>query len=122
MADPYCGNCGYQLTGLTESSKCPECGKPLVEVLQRAPLLVRNRRYKSGIEIFGLPLVHIAYGPSESERVGRARGIIAMGDMAVGFLAIGGFARGFIAMGGFAFGLVALGGFSLGLLGALGGF
>ena len=122
MSDPYCGNCGYLLKGLTESSKCPECGKPLVEVLQRGPMLFRNRRYKSEIEIFGLPLVHIAFGPSETEPMGRARGIIAMGDIAVGLLAIGGFARGLIAFGGFALGLIAVGGFSLGLLGALGGF
>lgn len=121
-SNPYCGNCGYQLTGLTESSRCPECGRPLVEVLQRGPLLVRNRRYTSPIEIFGLPLIQIAYGPSETERMGRARGIVAMGDMALGFLAIGGVARGFIAIGGFAIGLIAIGGFSLGLLGALGGF
>jgi hypothetical protein len=120
--EPYCGNCGYQLTGLTESSKCPECGKPLVEVLQRGAMLFRGRRYKSEIEIFGLPLVHIAFGPNESERMGKARGIIALGDQAVGFLAIGGLARGFIAIGGFAMGLIALGGFAFGLLGALGGF
>src|SRR6185295_8901343 len=97
---PYCNHCGYQLTGLTESSKCPECGKPLVEVLQRGPALFRNRRYRSPIEIFGLPLV----------------------DVATGFVAIGGLARGFIAVGGFAMGLVAIGGCALGLLGALGGF
>ena len=33
--EPYGGNCGQQLTGLIDSSKCPECGKPLVEVLRR---------------------------------------------------------------------------------------
>jgi predicted Zn-ribbon and HTH transcriptional regulator len=33
--EPYCGNCGYVLTGATETSKCPECGRPLVEVLTR---------------------------------------------------------------------------------------
>ena len=26
--EPICGNCGYVLSGLTESSKCPECGRP----------------------------------------------------------------------------------------------
>ena len=24
---PYCSNCNYSLIGLTDSSKCPECGK-----------------------------------------------------------------------------------------------
>lgn len=32
---PYCNNCGYSLIGLTESSRRPECGKPIVEVLVR---------------------------------------------------------------------------------------
>jgi len=42
--DPYCGNCGYSLRGLTESSKCPECGKPIVEVLQRDRPIPRGKR------------------------------------------------------------------------------
>ena len=34
--EPYCGNCGYLLKGAVESSKCPECGRPLtVGVLHR---------------------------------------------------------------------------------------
>jgi len=52
--DPYCGNCGYSLRGLTESSKCPECGKPIVEVLQRDRSIPRGKRYKSKTMPFGL--------------------------------------------------------------------
>ena len=115
--DPYCRNCRYPLKGLTESSKCPECGKPIVEVLERGPLMMIGRRYTSPIAIFGLPLVQIAVGPHEDERRGHARGIIAIGDSATGWLAIGGLARGFIACGGFAFGIVAIGGVAAGLLG-----
>lgn len=120
MAEPFCGNCGYRLTGLTESSKCPECGRPLVEVLQRDHALPRGRRYTSPLVIYGLPLVQIAFGPHESERMGRARAIIALGDVAVGWLAIGGRAAGVVALGGSATGLVAFGGVAVGLL-ALGG-
>ncbi len=73
--DPYCGNCGYLLVGLTDSSKCPECGKPLVEVLIRnGGSLPRGTRYKPAVTIFGLPLVHIALGPHEDEPRRRARG------------------------------------------------
>jgi len=111
--DPYCSNCGYSLIGLTDSSKCPECGKPLVEVLiRRGDALPQGKRYKSALTIFGLPLVHIAVGPYEDERRGRARGIIAIGDVATGFLAIGtALATGIIAIGGgAAVGIVALGG------------
>lgn len=113
--DPYCRMCGYSLKGLTESSKCPECGRPIVEVLER-PSMIVGRRHTSATVIFGLPLLHIALGPHGDERVGRARGIIAIGDYARGWLAIGGFSRGLIAMGGFAVGVVAVGGGAIGAL------
>ena len=119
--DPYCSNCGYSLRGLTESSKCPECGRPIVEVLERGPVLGLGRRYTSKTTLFGLPLLQIASGPYENERIGRACAIIAIGDIATGWLAVGGIARGIIAVGGFAAGLVALGGAAVGLLSA-GGF
>ena len=118
--DPYCRACGYSLVGLTESSKCPECGRPIVEVLERGPARTWGRRYKSDIVIFGLPLLHIATGPSDDERIGKARGIIAIGDEAVGWLALGGYARGWVALGGWAVGVVAMGGCACGLV-ALGG-
>ena len=120
--EPYCSNCGYQLTGLTESSKCPECGRPLVEVLTR-PTWRRKmaRRYQSRTTIFGLPLVHVATGPVANERSGRAKGIIAIGDTAVGVLAIGALSRGVIAIGAVAIGLVGFGGLGIGLLAGLGG-
>lgn len=119
--DPYCTHCGYNLRGLTESSKCPECGKPLVEVLMRDPLQYRTgRRYRSSTTVFGLPLLDIALGPHDDERIGRARGIIAIGDIATGWFALGGMAFGGVACGGLAAGLVAFGGLALGLL-ALGG-
>lgn len=129
---PYCGHCGYELTGAVESSRCPECGKPIVEVLRRvgdAPQL--GRRYQSATRIFGLPLVSIAFGPSKSERIGKATGIFAFGDVARGWFAFGGasfgiFAFGGLACGGFAFGGVSLGAFSfaglaVALVAAIGG-
>ena len=119
--DPYCANCSYPLKGLTESSKCPECGKPLVEVLQRGVSFARSKRYRSPYSIFGLPLIDIASGPDAESKMGKARGIIAIGDQATGWLAIGGFARGIIAFGGFALGLIAFGGMSVGGL-AIGGW
>jgi hypothetical protein len=120
-SDPFCGNCGYNLRGLTESSKCPECGQPIVEVLQRPPVYLGGRRYRSPITVFGLPLVDVAVGPYGEERRGRAWGIIAIGDVATGWLAIGGYARGILAFGGVALGLISFGGLAIGLLLAAGG-
>lgn len=118
--DPYCGNCSYSLKGLTESSKCPECGKPLVEVLERASFMQVGKRYTSKVRIFGLPLLSVARGPAENEKFGRATGIIAIGDVATGILAMGAVARGVLAFGASAFGLVAIGSMAIGLV-AFGG-
>jgi len=120
--DPFCSACGYSLKGCTESSKCPECGRPIVEVLTRAGFPGRKGyRYQSAGKLWGLPLVSIATGPYASEKVGKPVGIIAIGDLPLGIIAIGGFARGVLAIGGMAVGVIGLGGSSLALL-ALGGW
>ena len=108
--DPFCSNCGNSLKGLTRASQCPECGRPLVDVLCRPGMERRGSRWQSRARIFGLPLVSIASGPHGHERVGRPRGVIAIGDMPIGLVAIGGFARGVLAIGGIAVGLVGWGG------------
>jgi hypothetical protein len=120
---PFCGNCGYVLTGLTESSKCPECGKPLVEVLTRPgnPFLNSGKRYRSKATLFGLPVIDVALGPKDGELRGKAKGIIAIGDIATGGIALGGVARGVVAVGGLAIGLFAVGGAAVGLVCATGG-
>jgi hypothetical protein len=120
---PFCSNCGYVLTGLTESSKCPECGKPLVEVLTRPNPAYPNsgKRYRSKATLFGLPVIDVALGPRDGEVRGKARGIIAIGDIATGGIAVGGVARGVVALGGLAIGLFALGGGAVGLVTATGG-
>lgn len=117
---PYCGNCGYELSGLTDSSRCPECGGALVDVLVRGGFTY-GKRYTSRTTLFGLPLLSIALGATATERVGRARGVLAIGDRAVGLIAMGGRARGVVAMGGVAIGCFSFGGVSIGLVTAVGG-
>jgi len=119
---PYCKECGYLLVGLTESSKCPECGRPIVEVLVRDSFPGRGGyRFQTQRRVWGLPLVSIASGPRGAERMGKPVGIIAIGGRALGVIAVGGFAAGGITFGGFSLGLLAIGGFALGGL-AIGGF
>jgi hypothetical protein len=128
---PYCKNCGYILAGLIDSSKCPECGQPIVEVLVRDSFPgAKGYRYESPMRIAGLPLLSVASGPHGRERFGKPRGIIAIGDhprgvvaiggMPVGVIAIGGVARGIISFGGVSIGVVAIGGCTIGAA-ALGG-
>jgi hypothetical protein len=79
--------------------------------------------YKSERQVMGLPLVHIVmgYGSDPEHPVFVARGIIAIGSIAVGVLAFGGIAVGLVALGGLALGaLLAFGGVSGGGL-AIGG-
>jgi hypothetical protein len=77
-----------------------------------APGLYMGYEYRSSIEIFGLPLIHMTSG--WDPMTGRLR-------KAVGIVAIGNQAYGVVAIGGFAFGVVSLGGVGVGLLLAFGG-
>jgi hypothetical protein len=66
-----------------------------------------------------LPVVHVSIGGRQADgryRLGRARGIIALGDIATGLVAVGGVAIGLFSVGGVAVGLVALGAVAIGLV------
>jgi hypothetical protein len=80
--------------------------------------------YKSSTTIAGWPLVHVCSGIDPvTMRLRVARGIVAIGNMAVGVLAIGGVAIGVLAVGGGSIGiLMAIGGAALGLGLSVGGF
>lgn len=128
IGTPYCSNCRYDLTGATGSPVCPECGRPLVEVLARvsAPLGTFGsgaRRYRSRATVCGMAFIDIATGPRPEygERIGRARGFIAIGDAATGVIALGGRAVGVVAFGGVSAGVFAFGGCAAGVVTAVGG-
>ena len=73
-------------------------------------------RYRSSRQLFGLPLISIAVGPDpeRGEWRGRARGLLAIGDIATGWIALGGLARGGLAIGGLAMGGVGVGALAAG--------
>ncbi len=78
--------------------------------------------YRSKTELFGWPLIHVATGiDPKTGRKRIAKGIIAIGDVAVGGIAIGGAAIGVFASGGAAVGLFSFGGAAVGILVAIGG-
>lgn len=74
--------------------------------------------YKSKRTLFGLPLVHIRLG---HRGMGVAKGILAIGNVAVGVFTLVGFSFGLFSVGGLSFGLLfSLGGWAMGAL-AIGG-
>jgi predicted RNA-binding Zn-ribbon protein involved in translation (DUF1610 family) len=121
LPKPFCAACGHDLSGAVTSASCPECGRPLVEVLVREHRLGSTRRYTSKRRVLGLPLLSIALGPDSAGKMGHAKGYFAVGDTATGVFAFGGLARGVVAFGGVALGGVTFGGLSIGTCAAFGG-
>ncbi len=104
-----------------------ELERRIVE-LERQVAQMKGRAYggvrkRAGFELFGLPAYDIALGPDpeKGEVRGRAKGFIAIGDMATGVFALGGLARGVVALGGLAIGGITFGGVSVGMALAVGG-
>lgn len=74
--------------------------------------------YQSRRSILGLPLVHINIGHGQMYR---AKGIVAVGNIAKGLVALGGISIGLLSMGAISVGLLAFGALTVGLLLAVGG-
>ncbi|MBR6308309.1 MAG: helix-turn-helix transcriptional regulator [Lachnospiraceae bacterium] len=86
------------------------------EDLQEGTLCMRARRrnyeYKSKVSIFGIPLVHINIGLG----MYKAKGIIAIGNMAFGVVSMGIISVGLLAFGSLALGLIAFAAMAAGIL------
>lgn len=109
-----------------EAIKCRYCGEFLDGRIQ--PMMTGypavyfwGYEYRSPLELFGWPLLHIAYG--YDARTGQprvARGIIAIGNIAIGGIAVGGIALGGLVLGGLGLGVFVFGGVAVGAV-AFGG-
>lgn len=120
MALIRCPECQREVSD--KASTCPACGFPLrgaAPPFGRWPLAAYE--YKSRKTVFGLPLVHIVYGPAWGGGLKPARGFIAIGNIAFGVIAVGGFAAGLFTLAGIGLGLVCLAGVALGIGVGIGG-
>ena len=81
--------------------------------LKKGAVFMKSVRHNCPVEIYGLPLWSVAIGPDElkNEKIGTAKGVIAIGDSATGVIAIGYLTKGVVSIG-----LVSMGVVSFGLL------
>ena len=84
---------------------CPHCGAPYPS---RPTWNGSGYEYKSAATLFGLPLVHVAFGRDKNRRLRVATGIIAIGQ----------FGRGIVTIAQCGFGVVFIGQLGCGLLAA----
>jgi len=132
MALIRCPECQREVSD--RANACPGCGHPLWESRMRAglrqpgvqgpgpgPDSASAYEYRSKRTIFGLPLIHIVYGPTWLVGLRPARGFIAIGNVAIGVVAIGGFGLGLFALSGIGLGLISIGGIALGVGAGIGG-
>jgi hypothetical protein len=104
-----------------------------VDQLRRSARRAWGREWRSQTELFGWPLVHVAYGRDENGKLRVAKGIIAIGQFAVGGFTIAQFGIGYVfgfgqfivaplAIAQFALSLVAVAQFAITALFGLGQF
>jgi len=76
-----------------------------------------NFEYRSKEEINGWPLIHINLGTHpETGRPLVAKGVVAIGNMAIGIVSIGAVAIGIVTLAGIGIGIVSLAGIAIGIV------
>lgn len=112
-----CPNCKRRIADY--NLLCPHCGA--VVAVPPKEYTPGDNEFRSKLQFFGIPLVHIVRGPEPGTgRIPWAKGVIAIGPMAVGGVALGNIAYGGIAFGSLACGLVSVGAVAAGIF-AVGG-
>lgn len=115
------------LCAVCQKACCRECvGRDTPRLVCRTCLegrAVLGFEYRSGASLGSWPLIHICVGVDPvTMRPRVAKGIVAIGNLAVGVVAIAGLACGLVSVGGLSAGLLfALGGAAVGLGLSVGG-
>lgn len=103
-----CRDCKHQVS--EEACSCPGCG---------APFPARDKwdgwgfEFKSQAKLFGWPLLHISFKYKPNRLPVPAKGVIAIGQVAVGAVTISQFGVGIISISQFAIGVYVLAQFAL---------
>ena len=118
MALTACRECGKEIS--TDAFSCPKCGAPRPA---RPARTGTGYEWKSQRKIFGIPLVHVAFGTNANGKARVAKGIIAIGQMGIGLITVAQFGIGVLfGVGQFMLGLTVLAQFAAGLLVGIGQF
>jgi hypothetical protein len=110
-----CPTCGHPVDS---SGFCPGCGftAPSAEATPRSGF-----EWKTRAAIFGIPLVHIAFGRDCRGRLKVAKGVIAVGHIAFGLFTVAQFGVGILlGIGQFVCGLIVFGQVALGIIAGIG--
>lgn len=91
---------------------CPNCGAPQPAKREWTGY---GYEYKSKIQAFGLPLIHVSFKYSPNRMPVVAKGVIAIGQFSIGYLSIGQFAVGIFTVAQFGIGLMTLAQFAIGV-------
>jgi hypothetical protein len=116
MALKPCRECGREVS--TDAAGCPSCG---------APWPARERwtgtgfEWKSKRRLFGIPLIHVAFGRDGQGKIRVAKGFIAVGQFAIGLVTVAQFGIGILfGFGQFMLGLTVVAQFAAALLVGIG--
>jgi len=118
MGFSRCRECQEKVS--TEAKSCPYCGVPF-------PVKTESKgfgfEWKSGKTFCGYPLVHIAFGRDEHNRLKVAKGIVAIGQFGVGLITFAQFGIGILfGFGQFILGITAVAQIAISLLFGVGQF
>ncbi len=104
-----CRECKHEIS--EQAVACPNCGTPFPA---KDKWDGYGFEYKSGVVLFGLPVVHISFRYRPNRMPVPAKGILAIGQFACGFVTISQFGIGIVSVSQFTVAAFALAQFALG--------